>query len=89
MKLDQEFIKKVKPAIINTWQQIGSDLEACCAEEGEALNNDEAIECCIDADRLKMYGGDGDVTINIIREAVKEHNYGKVLTFLVRNINLL
>ena len=51
MKLDQEFIKKVKPAIINTWQQIGSDLEACCAEEGEALNNDEAIECCIDADR--------------------------------------
>ena len=89
MKLDQDFIKKVKPAILNTWQQVGSDFEAACAEEGEALYNEEAIECCINADRLEMYGGDGDVASNIIREAIKEHNYGEVISFLVRNINLL
>lgn len=87
MTLDQEFIKKVKPAIQRTWETIGSDLEACCADSDEPLDNEGAIESCIDAGRLGMYGcKDAQATVRV---AIVEHTYSKVLAFLVKNIHLV
>lgn len=88
MKLDQEFVKKVAAAINRTWETIGSDLEACCAEMGEALDNAGALESCLDADRVDAYGGSKDASV-AIAAAIKEHGYGKVHKFLVKNIRLV
>ena len=84
--LTPEFINLVNNPINNVWQTIGSDLYAVVEECGDTLGNEEAIECCIDANRLTMYGHkDAE---NAIDNAVKQHGYGKVHKYLCKNIKL-
>jgi DNA-binding MurR/RpiR family transcriptional regulator len=52
-----KFSKTFVNAVQATWQEIGSDIEQCAAECEEQVSNEEAIETCIDADRIVMYGG--------------------------------
>lgn len=53
------FSKELKQAVNRTWQAIGSDIVACAEECGEEVDNESAVECCIDADRIVVYGGEG------------------------------
>lgn len=51
------FSKEFVQAVNATWQAIGSDLIASCEECGEQVDNYNAVESCIDADRIVVYGG--------------------------------
>lgn len=52
------FSKDFVRAINSTWQAIGSDILQCSAECGEEVDNEQAVESCIDADRIVTYGGE-------------------------------
>lgn len=43
----------LKSGIMRVWQAIGSDAEACCEQP---MTNEEALETCVDADRLVTFG---------------------------------
>lgn len=86
MKLDKAFITQIDAAVSDVWQEIGSDLYACCAEQGEELTNEEAIESVLDADRMTTFGHpEADA---LVSEAIKEHGYSKVAKFIGKNISL-
>ena len=87
MKLDQQFIQAVRPAIMQVWNYIGADSYACAQECGERLTNEAALEGCIDADRIATLCKKPEVDA-LIGEAIKEHGYGKVMASLKRNIRL-
>jgi hypothetical protein len=81
MKLDQEFINRVKEPIYDVWQTIGPDADEFTED------NLEAIEACIDAGRLITEAEDKEAH-DIIGELVAEHGYIKVLRFLGKHIHL-
>jgi len=55
VKLDKDFIEKVKSPIYSAWCQIASDIEATFEKESDTLRNKIAIETSIDADRIEMF----------------------------------
>lgn len=80
MELNNDFLKQVEMPIIQTWGYVAADMP-------EDTDNHEAIETCIDANRLDMSGhkaADG-----LIIQAVKEHGYEKVMKFLKKHIQLV
>ena len=52
------FSKEFARAINNTWQAIGSDILQCAEECGDDVDNEQAVESCIDADHIVTYGGE-------------------------------
>jgi len=82
MQLNKEFVTKVKPAIVDVWQYIGSDAMEICE------SNKDALEMCIDANRLTTCVNRKDID-DLIRETIKEHGYTKVFSLLAKNISLM
>lgn len=77
-------IDAIRQGIVNTWSQIGSDVEAV-----EGCNNLIAVECCIDADRLTTFGEEeGKAADKLVGEAIEKHGYEKVLRYIAKNIRL-
>jgi hypothetical protein len=71
-------------AVRTTWYAIASD---CDFVGGD---NEAAVELCIDADRLLMYGGDSREMAAIeLRKLIAQHTYAKVLSALSTKIALL
>jgi hypothetical protein len=87
MKLDKELIARLNTPMWNTWDAIGHDVYACAEECGETLGNEEAVESCIDANRLWLNGND-KAADDLIHELCKEHGYAKVLKFLAKHYQL-
>jgi ribosomal protein S3 len=82
MKLDQEFLEKVRGPIHQTWQYIYPD--------AEVSSNAEAMELVLDANRMEMNLGEkGKAADKLIAEACKEHGYQKVDRFLCKHIKLV
>lgn len=81
MKLNQEFINRVKEPIYSVWQSVGPD----ALEFTE--DNLEAIEICIDADRLINVTEDKEAQ-DMIGMLIAEHGYIRVLRFLGKHIKL-
>ena len=76
------YSKATIQAIHNTWQAIGSDVLDCC---GDDLDNEGAVECCMDAGRIVMYGGDGGhAAQDEFLARFKVLGYGKALTELAK-----
>lgn len=87
MQLDNAFLRLVSPGIYAVWNTIGNDVMNCAEECGESVSNGEAIESCIDADRLAMYGyADAN---GVIDSAIKDQTYDKTMKFLKKNIKLV
>jgi hypothetical protein len=79
----------IKPAILNVWDQIGSDVMALVEDPGE-IENDGAIEMCVDADRLRTMGGaDGAAADDMLTDAHAEHGWDDVIKALTETINLV
>lgn len=77
-------VAAVKPAICATWQCIGADMPDPC-------KNIEAVEACIDADRLATATHDkaaGEAANAKLREAIDAHGYDAVLRALAKAIRL-
>lgn len=98
--MDEPTFKQLNDAIWSTWQCIGPDVYQAVEEYGEGeVSNADAVESCIDADRLRMYGDpsnhaglDGSVVGNaaqdLIRQLVLAHGYEPVLKYLCKRIQL-
>lgn len=87
MKLDKAVVAMLESAILKTWSQIGYDALQAIEEAGERMDNETAMEFCIDANRLLLNGGD-KVADETVRDLCKEHGYAKVLKFLSKHIKL-
>lgn len=72
----------IRSAILSVWQQIGHDIEVELGDDNEA-----AIEGCLDADRLRIFGH--HEVHRILFEAMKDHGYTKVMKVLVENVILV
>ena len=85
--LDGRIVDRLKKPITTVWQLVGYDVVSECQRAGEPIDNETAIECCVDADRLRFEGKDrqADDFFNI----VTEHGYPTVLKFLSKNIRLV
>jgi hypothetical protein len=82
MQLDAEFTKQVKCAVHCTWEQIAFD----CQDFVE--DNVQAVEMCIDADRL-LFNGQDATAHALVKQACREHSYVAVLKFLSSKITLM
>lgn len=51
-------VQTLLDTINSVWQYIGDDLISCAEEMGHHVDNEEAIECCLDADRLATLGSE-------------------------------
>lgn len=75
-------------AIHNVWNQIGSDLEAACAECEEELTNDGAFESCLDADRIVLVGRNKPAQEELTT-LFKEHGWAAVVKAAKKQIGRL
>lgn len=75
-------LQVITQAIDCTWGALSADVEA----DG----NEDAMEMCLDAGRLKMYGGGyGDEADTLVHNAVKKHGWIEVLNFLCDKVYLV
>ena len=79
--LNDAQLKTVRMAIDATYDQIGSDLGAD--------DDEQAIEGCLDADRLSAFADKGKEAYDILRPLYKEHGYVAVLKYLAKKIHLV
>jgi len=81
------FSKMFVQAIHDTWEAIGPDLMQCAEETGSELDNDEAVESCIDADRIVVYGGeDGQAAQAEFRARSAQVGYGVALREAIKSL---
>ena len=84
--LDAALLDKVRSPIQSTWGVIYPDAGRC--------SNVEALELCLDADRLTFHA-DAHVAAEhkeadrLIEAALNQHSYQKVMRFLSKNIRLV
>lgn len=75
--------------IHDTWAAIASDVIEAGVLGGEEVDAEGALECVLDANRLRIYGGeDGRAAEDLISEACKEYGYGVVRKALASRITL-
>lgn len=82
MQLDQHFLNMVRPAVQKAWQQIAWDVEGLCE------NNLEAVEMCLDADRLLLNAEDA-VAHSAVKMAFRTNGLEATIRFLSSNIQLM
>ena len=54
---------------------------------GDTVNNEEAVEACLDADRLLLVTENAEAQ-QLARDLYREWGYHRVLTYLSDNISL-
>jgi hypothetical protein len=84
LKLDENFLASVKRPILQVWNSIGYD----SLELSPRLKNAEAIEGCLDADRIVSEAKNPEAQ-KLLRAAYEAHGFEKVLRFLSKNIHLV
>lgn len=82
--------ENLKNCIYATWQQIGSDCEACVAEVGDKpLTNAIRIETVLDANYMSTNEGEsGEEAEAYVEELDKIYGYKAVARFLNNEIQL-
>lgn len=81
------FSKELIRAVNATWQAIASDVLQACAECGDEPDNEGAVEMCIDADRIVMYGGEeGQAAQNEFRARSAQIGYTPALKELAAQL---
>jgi len=79
--MDNDVLNILAPAIVRTWSYVVFDVE-------EISDNEEAIELCIDADRLKFTGNSPEAN-NLIIELCKEYGPMAVISWLGKHVQLV
>lgn len=83
----------LRRAVFAVWSIIGNDVEQAAISCGEGLDNESAVESCIDADRLEMYGSsrgsEGKRLSKTLDKLIEEHGYDRVLRALNRECRLV
>ena len=86
--LDADIVERFRRPITTTWNNIAPDLMAGYEGCGEEMDNDAAIEGCIDANQLWLSGGDREAD-QLISQLSQEHGYITVLKFLSQHFCLV
>lgn len=73
-------LPQLRPAILRTWQAIAE-------EDVGVSSNAEAMELCLDANRLANTGNDKKAD-DLLHDLIKKHGYPAVLKFLCKKISL-
>lgn len=80
--LNKDFVNAVKRAIQTTWGAIAPDAAEMCE------SNEEAMEMCLDADRMLTFGKD-KAAYDLVTQAMTQCGYLPTLKFLAASIQLL
>lgn len=88
IELDGRIVNHLRNPITLVWQLVGYDVISECQRAGEPVDNETAIECCVDADRLRDIGKDRTAA-DFFDMIVTEHGYPSVLKFLSQHIKLV
>ena len=83
MELNEKIVNRLKSPIYQTWDTIGPDALGAFPD----ADNKEALELCIDANRIEFVAEDVEASA-LISNLIKEHGYKKVLNFLNKNIKI-
>jgi hypothetical protein len=84
MELNKAVIERLSSPMLRTWNAIGYDIYQSYADMGEELDNEDAIESCIDANRIDTYGEDPKAG-KLVSALITAHGYPKVLKFLSKH----
>ena len=89
-KLNNDLLVKVTGPIRSTWSQIAYDME-----QVDGIDNEQAVECCLDSDHLTAFVEHPGAQIDeakladkLIGEAIEADGYEAVLKFLSDHIKL-
>ena len=74
-------MKILTHAIYQTWGAIAADLP-------DEVDNAEAMELCIDANRLQSLGNSWEAD-QLVQDAIKMHGYSAVFDFLCSKIQVV
>jgi hypothetical protein len=77
----------LKGIVVRVWQQIGHDALEACGACGEALDNESAIESCLDADRPLTF--DSREAQALCRLAFEKYGFDAVRVALSRHVALV
>jgi len=86
LKADPRFQNLIS-CIHATWQQIGSDCEACCEEMEERMTNATRLETVLDANYMSTNEGEsGKQAEAYVEELDKTYGYKAVERFLLTQV---
>lgn len=86
MDLKEGAQKLVGPVAI-TWNSIGYDIQESFQSMDEILDNESAIESCLDADRLLLNAND-PVAHQLCTALCMEHGFDQVVRAIAREVTL-
>ena len=86
MDLNEGLDKLVQPVLV-VWNAIGHDVEASLQDMGEELDNEAAIEMCLDANRLLLNGND-QAAEDLLNQLCRDHDFGQVVKGLSQRVVL-
>lgn len=78
----------LEPAIWQCWSQIAPDIFACAEACGDSVDNREAIEACLDADRLLLVCN-LEHAHELYKQVVKAHGWNETVEFFDQHIKLV
>jgi hypothetical protein len=81
-------VQVLEPAIVDCWSQIGYDVLQAVEATGETIDNWEAVETCLDADRLWLVI-DNRPAWQLAKDLFKQYDYHTVIDFLSKRIQLV
>lgn len=85
IRLDADFLELVRQPINRVWAAIAPDVDN--SESEDVITNTVAIECCLDADRIKSIAQD-TIAATAITLAIQQHTRKKLMKFLMLHIHL-
>lgn len=86
MTLNEGLDQLVNPVLV-VWNAIGYDVEESLQAMGEELDNESAIEMCLDANRLLLNGNDAEAEA-LLDRLCREHGFSEVVRGLCRRVTL-
>lgn len=86
MTLNEGLDQLVEPLLV-VWNAIGYDVEESLQAMGEELDNESAIEMCLDANRLLLNGNDAKAE-ELLNQLCREYDFGQVVKGLAKRVTL-
>ena len=86
--LDEQFVERMRKSILKVWGLVGHDVLRDAETMGERIDNESAIECCIDADRI-IYEARDSHAAGALDTVLTNYGYPQVLKYLAQRIRLV
>lgn len=83
----REGTKQLVEPLLRVWNAIGWDVEESLQAMGEEVDNEGAIEMCLDANRLLINGEDAAAEA-LLDQLCREHGFNRVVQDLSKQVTL-